>query len=337
MRAYQLSKGASSISDLRRVELEKPVPGPSEVLIRVRACSLNYRDQLIAQGRYFGGLIDQDIVPLSDGAGEVEAVGEGVTRFSPGDRVAGTFFQNWMDGPPTPDTGVALGAPPAKGMLAEYVTLPEMGVVPMAKRLSFEEAATLPCAGVTAWNALMEGPRPVGPGQSVLLIGTGGVSLLALAIAKAAGAVVVATSSSNEKLERAKALGADHLINYREEPDWGLAAARLCGGGVDHVVEVGGAGTLMQSMLAVRHAGEIALIGVLTQEGETAPKPLLMKGASLRGIFVGSRAMAISLNAAIDGCGIKPVVDRVFGFENAAEAYQYQSSAALFGKVVITV
>jgi NADPH:quinone reductase-like Zn-dependent oxidoreductase len=337
MRAYQLSKGASSISDLKRVELEKPVPGPGEVLIRVRACSLNYRDQLIAQGRYFGGLIDQDIVPLSDGAGEVEAVGEGVTRFSPGDRVAGTFFQNWMDGPPTPDTGVALGAPPAKGMLAEYVTLPEMGVVPMAKRLSFEEAATLPCAGVTAWNALMEGPRPVGPGQSVLLIGTGGVSLLALAIAKAAGAVVVATSSSNEKLERAKALGADHLINYREEPDWGLAAARLCGGGVDHVVEVGGAGTLMQSMLAVRHAGEIALIGVLTQEGETAPKPLLMKGASLRGIFVGSRAMAISLNAAIDGCGIKPVVDRVFGFENAAEAYQYQSSAALFGKVVITV
>jgi NADPH:quinone reductase-like Zn-dependent oxidoreductase len=337
MRAYQLSKGASSISDLKRVELEKPVPGPGEVLIRVRACSLNYRDQLIAQGRYFGGLIDQDIVPLSDGAGEVEAVGEGVTRFSPGDRVAGTFFQNWMDGPPTPDTGVALGAPPAKGMLAEYVTLPEMGVVPMAKRLSFEEAATLPCAGVTAWNALMEGPRPVGPGQSVLLIGTGGVSLLAMAIAKAAGAVVVATSSSNEKLERAKALGADHLINYRDEPEWGVAAARLCGGGVDHVVEVGGVGTLMQSMLAVGHAGEIALIGVLTQEGETAPLPLLMKGASLRGIFVGSRAMAISLNTAIDGCGIKPVVDRVFDFENAAEAYQYQSSSALFGKVVITV
>jgi NADPH:quinone reductase-like Zn-dependent oxidoreductase len=337
MRAYQLSKGASSIRDLKRVEMEKPVPGPGEVLIRVRACSLNYRDQLIAQGRYFGGLIDQDIVPLSDGAGEVEAVGEGVTRFSPGDRVAGTFFQNWIDGPPTPDTGVALGAPPAKGILAEYVTLPEMGVVPMAKRLSFEEAATLPCAGVTAWNALMEGPRPVGPGQSVLLIGTGGVSLLALAIAKAAGAVVVATSSSNEKLERAKALGADHLINYREEPEWGLAAARLCGGGVDHVVEVGGVGTLMQSMLAVRHAGEIALIGVLTQEGETAPLPLLMKGASLRGIFVGSRAMAIRLNAAIDGCGIEPVVDRVFDFENAAEAYQYQSSSALFGKVVITV
>jgi NADPH:quinone reductase-like Zn-dependent oxidoreductase len=242
-----------------------------------------------------------------------------------------------MAGPPTPDTGVALGAPPAKGMLAEYVTLPEMGVVPMAKRLSFEEAATLPCAGVTAWNALMEGPRPVGPGQSVLLIGTGGVSLLALAIAKAAGAVVVATSSSNEKLERAKALGADHLINYREEPEWGLAAARLCSGGIDHVVEVGGVGTLMQSMLAVRHAGEIALIGVLTQEGDTTPLPLLTKGASLRGIFVGSRAMAISLNAAIDGCGIKPVVDRVFGFEDAAEAYQYQSSSALFGKVVITV
>ena len=178
MRAYQLSKGASSISDLKRVEMEKPVPGPGEVLIRVRACSLNYRDQLIAQGRYFGGLIDQDIVPLSDGAGEVEAVGAGVTRFSPGDRVAGTFFQNWMDGPPTPDTGVALGAPPAKGMLAEYVTLPEMGVVPMAKRLSFEEAATLPCAGVTAWNALMEGPRPVGPRSGSLACGNAVVRLL---------------------------------------------------------------------------------------------------------------------------------------------------------------
>jgi NADPH:quinone reductase-like Zn-dependent oxidoreductase len=292
---------------------------------------------MIMHGRYFGGLIDRDIVPLSDGAGEVEAIGEGVTRFAPGDRVAGSFFQNWFDGPPNPDVGVALGAPPAKGMLAQYVTLPETGVVRIAESLSFEQAATLPCAGVTAWNALMEGPRPVAPGRSVLLIGTGGVSMLALSLAKAAGATVVVTSSSHEKLERAKALGADHLVNYREDPEWGLTAARLCGGGVDHVVEVGGTGTLMQSMLAVGYAGEVALIGVLAQGGETGPHPLMLKGASLRGIFVGSRGMATRLNAAVDACGIKPVIDRLFDFEDAVQAYRHQSSPDLFGKTVIRV
>ena len=169
------------------------------------------------------------------------------------------------------------------------------------------------------------------------LLGAAAVSMLALGIAKAAGATVVMTSSSREKLERAKALGADHLVNYREDPEWGLTAARLCGGGVDHVVEVGGAGTLMPSMLAVRHAGEIALIGVLAREGETGPLPLMLKGASLRGIFVGSRGMATRLNAAVDACGIKPVIDRMFAFEDAVEAYRYQSSPALFGKVVIRV
>lgn len=337
MRAYQFPEAANSIDQLTLVEMEKPVPGPGEVLIRVRACSLNYRDQMVAQGRYFGGPIGQATVPLSDGAGEIEATGDGVTRFSPGDRVAGIFFQSWMDGPPNPNPGVALGAPPAKGMLTEYVTLPETGVVPIARRLNFEEAATLPCAGVTAWNALMEGTRPVCPGESVLVLGTGGVSLLALQIAKAAGARVVATSSSNEKLERARALGADHVINYREDPDWGRTAARLCGGGVDHVVEVGGLGTLAQSMQAVGHAGEVALIGVLTQQGDTNPLALMLKGASLRGIFVGSRAMAERLNAAVDACGIAPVIDRVFAFEDAREAYRYQASAALFGKVVISI
>jgi len=338
MRAYRLSKGATSLDDLKLVEVDKPEPGPGEVLIRVRACSLNYRDQAIPRGVYMGGPVDRDIVPLSDGAGEVEAVGAGVTHFAVGDRVAGTFFQNWGDGPPHPAAGPALGAVPGKGMLAEYVTLPEIGVVHIAKSLSFEEAATLPCAGVTAWNALMEGPKAVRPGSHVLILGTGGVSLLALQIARAAGAIVIATSSSDEKLARVKELGAAHGINYRNTTDWGSAAAKLTGGtGVDHVVEVGGVGTLAQSMQAVGFNGEVALIGVLTREGETGPHALMMKGASIRGIFVGSRGMAQRLNAAIDADGIKPVIDKVFAFEDAAEAYRYQSSAALFGKVVIQV
>jgi NADPH:quinone reductase-like Zn-dependent oxidoreductase len=219
-------------------------------------------------------------------------------------------------------------------MLSEYVTLPERGVVRLADSLSFEQAATLPCAGVTAWNALMEGRHAVGPGRSVLVLGTGGVSLLALALAKAAGARVIATSSSDEKLARIRALGADETINYRTTPDWGAAAASLTGG-VDHVVEVGGAGTLQQSMTAVGFNGEVALIGVLTRQGETAPHALMLKGASLRGIFVGSAAMATALNRAIDATGIEPAIGRVFAFDEARQAYEYQSSPDLFGKVVI--
>lgn len=337
MKAWRIAAGASSLDDLTLVEAEMPVAGPGEVLIRVRACSLNYRDQMIVQGHYFGGPIDREITPLSDGAGEVIAVGPGVRSAAPGDRVAGTFFPTWRAGPPNAAVGPALGAAGAPGMLAEYVVLPESGIVPIAESLSFEQAATLPCAGVTAWNALMEGPRPIGPGQSVLLIGTGGVSLLALQIAKAAGARVIATSSSDAKLERARVLGADATINYREIAAWGAEAARIAGGGVDHVVEVGGTGTLAQSMAAVGFGGEIALIGVLARGGDTAPHGLMMKGASLRGIFVGSAAMAIALNRAIDTCGIEPVIDRVFPFDQARAAYDYQASPDLFGKVVIAV
>lgn len=336
MLAYRLAKGAASLDALKLVEMDRPEPKAGEVLVRVRACSLNYRDQLVTQGLYFGGPIETDITPLSDGAGVVEAVGDGVTRFAVGDRVAGIFFQNWFEGPPNPASGPALGAPPAKGMLAQYVTLPETGLVRLAETLSFEEAATLPCAGVTAWNALAEGPHPVRPGSSVLVLGTGGVSLLAMQIARAAGATVIATSSSDEKLARVRALGAAHTINYRTDPNWGATAARLSGG-VNHVIEVGGAGTLAQSMQAVGFAGEVALIGVLTREGETGPHPLMVKGASLRGIFVGSRGMAERLNAAVDAAAIKPVVDKVFPFEQALDAYRYQASAALFGKVVISV
>ena len=335
MRSWRIPAGCRTADQLELVELPKPVPAQGEVLIRVHATSLNYRDQLIPKGMYFGGVVAVAGTPLSDGAGVIEAVGAGVAAFKLGDRVAGTFFQGWLDGPPTPQMGAALGAPPAPGMLADYVVLPEQGVVALSGSLAFEAAATLPCAGVTAWNALMMGLRPVRRDSTVLLIGTGGVSLLALRIAKAAGARVIATSSSDAKLERMRALGADLLINYRTEPEWGAKAAQLAGGGVDHVIEVGGLGTLAQSMAAVGFGGEIALIGVLTNQGDTNPRSLMVKGATLRGIYVGSRAMAQELNRFVDQHGLKPVVDRVFDFADAKAAYAYQASSGLFGKVVV--
>jgi NADPH:quinone reductase-like Zn-dependent oxidoreductase len=336
MKAWQLNKGATSLDDMVLVEREMPAPGPGEVLIRVRACSLNYRDSLIPKGFYMGGVVDRDITPLSDGAGDVEAVGDGVTQYKTGDRVAGTFFQRWVSGPPNAAIGPALGAPPAHGMLSEYVTLPQSGVVPLASSLSFEEAATLPCAGVTAWNALMEGMPPVKPGNWVAVLGTGGVSLLALQIAKAAGARVIATSSSDEKLERVRAMGADAVVNYRTTPEWGVEVARITGG-VDHVVEVGGQGTLAQSMQAIGFNGEIAIIGVLSLEGSVTPRDMMFKAGRMRGIFVGSAAMARSLNAAVDANAIKPVVDKVFAFDDAKAAYAYHASPALFGKTVIAL
>jgi len=338
MRQWIIKQGSDSLDGMALVDRPDPVAAAGEVLIRVNACSLNYRDQAIVTGNYFGGKVDRDQVPLSDGVGEVVAVGAGVTRFKAGDRAAGLFFQNFPDGPPKPDCGPALGAPPAKGMLTELVSLPEIGVTKAPASLTDEEAATLPCAGVTAWNALFNA-NPIKPGSTVLLIGTGGVSLLALQFAKAAGAKVAITSSSDDKLERARALGADLLINYRTHPNWAEKFLELNGGkGADKVVEVGGVGTLGQSMQAVGFAGEIALIGVLSREGEPPnPHALMMKGASLRGIFVGNGKMFSDMSAFIDKHGIKPVVDKVFDFESAVDAYHYQAGASLFGKVVIKV
>lgn len=338
MRRYILRAGSSSLDDLVMTELDEPKPGPREVLIRVRACSLNFRDQAVATGNYFGGKVPADQVPLSDGAGEVVEVGSEVTSCKPGDRVSSTFFMNWAEGPPRPTAGPAVGAPPAPGMLSEYVALPESAVVPMAANLSFEEAATLPCAGVTAWNGLVNGAAPLVPGQDVLLLGTGGVSILALQFARAGGANIIITSSSEAKLARAQALGATQLINYRQVEAWGPEAASRASSaaGIGKVIEVGGFGTLPQSMQAVGWGGEIAMIGVLTR-GESTPHPLMMKGASIRGIMVGSREMAVNLNRAIEASDIHPVIDRVFPFEEAADAYRYQATPDLFGKVVISV
>ena len=292
---------------------------------------------MILTGRYFGGPVNRDLIPFSDGAGEVVSVGPGVSRFKPGDRAAGTFFQVWVDGLPSEPLPTLGG--PLDGMLAEYVVLHEDGAVAIPKSLSFEEAATLPCAGVTAWHALMVSGARVKPGDTILCLGTGGVSIFALQFAKAAGARVLITSSSDDKIKRARELGASEGINYKHYPDWEKQVQELTNGrGVDHVIEVGGVGTLARSFQAVGANGKVALIGVLAgPTGDANPRGLMFKRASLHGIFVGSTAMFQAMNAAIEINQIKPVVDKIFPFEKAAEAWRCFASGDFVGKVVIQV
>ncbi len=329
MKAYQVVQGSKSIEGLKRVELPKPEPGPGQVLVRMRAASLNFRDLAVVNGKYIRGPLERDTIPLSDGAGEVEAVGEGVAEFKPGDRVLATFTQG--------DPPAALGSP-LDGTLAEYGVFDRRGLLHVPPHLSFEEAATLPCAGVTAWNAIAWG-RPFRAGETVLTLGTGGVSIIALQLAKAAGARVIITSSSDEKLERARALGADDLINYTKTPEWAAEVLRLTGGhGADKVIETAAFGTLPQSYQAVAPGGEIELIGVLTRAtGDLSPHPLMFKGATLRGLFVGGREHAEGLVRMLAVTKVKPVVDRVFDFEQAKEAYEHLRAAKHFGKIVIRI
>jgi NADPH:quinone reductase-like Zn-dependent oxidoreductase len=279
-----------------------------------------------------------NLIPLSDGAGEVLAVGDGVSRFKPGDRVVGTFFQTWISGRP-PVGMVALGASPANGMLAEQVVLHEDGLVPVPTDMSLEEAATLPCAAVTAWHGLMVAGRPIKPGDTVLALGTGGVSIFALQFARAAGARVIITSSQDEKLDRARKMGAADVVNYKKSPEWGKAVLELTGGrGVDCVIEVGGAGTLSKSFQSVGFGGKVSLIGVLSgPQGDTSPHSLMFKAASLHGVFVGNRAMFEDMLVAMAINRIKPVIDRTFSFDEAQDAYRYQMEGKHFGKVVIKV
>jgi NADPH:quinone reductase-like Zn-dependent oxidoreductase len=337
MRIYEVQKGCTNLDGLRMAERPRPQPGPHQVLIRVRATSLNYRDHLVIVGRYFGGAVSRDTIPLSDGAGEVVSIGPGVTRFREGDRVAGAFFQVWKDGPRS-FSPPALGVP-LDGMLAEYIALHEDGAVAVPPHLSFEEAAALPCAGVTAWHALMVAGRPIRPGDTVLCLGTGGVSMIALQLARAAGARVIVTSSSDAKLERAAKLGASDGINYKSTPEWDQEVARLTHGrGVDCVIEIGGAGTLARSMQSLGYTGKVCLIGFLGgPTGDTAPFPLMLKAASLQGISVGSTRMFEDMNLAIARNGIRPPIDRVYPFEQAPDAFRQLSSGDFVGKLVITV
>lgn len=296
----------------------------------MRAASLNFRDLAIVAGKYFRGPLTQDTIPLSDGAGEVEAVGAGVTEFKAGDRVVATFTQGR---PPE-----ALGFP-LDGTLAEYQVFPADGLLAVPPHLSFEQAATLPCAAVTVWNALMHGPRVLRPGETVLTLGTGGVSIFALQIAKMAGARVIITSSSDAKLERARALGADECINYKTTPDWEQKVLELTGGqGVEHVIDTGGVGTLPKSYLAVGREGLVSVIGVMTRpEGDLSPYPLMPKFAMVRGIFVGAREHFDALMKAVAVNELEPVIDRTFDFDQSIEAFKYLKSGQHFGKVVIKI
>ncbi|MSQ60539.1 MAG: NAD(P)-dependent alcohol dehydrogenase [Betaproteobacteria bacterium] len=334
MKLYELQHkpGLDSITLAERAD---PKPGPGQILIKAKAWSLNYRDLLVAKGSY-GAPPPMGRIPLSDGVGEVVEIGAGVTRVKVGDRVAGCFMQGWLGGEVTlAISATALGGA-IDGMLAQYVVLSEQGVVQVPAHMSDEEAATLPCAGVTAWNALVREAR-IRAGDTVLLLGTGGVSLLALQFAKMHGARCILTSSSEEKLQTATRLGADETINYRANPNWDKKVLELTAGrGADIVVEVGGAGTFDKSLASVRMGGSVCMIGVLT--GTSAPVStavILRRSIRVFGIYVGSRDMFEEMNRAIALHKLRPHIGKRFAFSEARAAYDYLDSAAHTGKVVI--
>lgn len=332
MKVWQVAR-EWSIEGMELVEQPQPEPGPGQVVVRIRAASLNYRDLLTVQGK--GGQHKLPLVPFSDGAGEVTAVGEGVSRISAGNRVCPMFFPAWLDGRPSAgNRRLALGGT-RPGVLQELMLLDAEGVSLIPRHLSFVEAATLPCAALTAWRALFE-EACIRPGETVLVQGTGGVSIFALQFAKLAGATVIVTSSSDEKLERAKALGADHTINYRSVREWGKAAAAWAGGGVDHVVEVGGKDTFQQSIDAAKVGGTILVIGVLSGFSQDINIPTVFgKNLHIVGLSVGSRRMFENMVSAIERNCITPVVDRTFDFHALPEALKLMQQGGHFGKIAI--
>jgi NADPH:quinone reductase-like Zn-dependent oxidoreductase len=333
MRAWQIS--AFGIDSLEFVERPTPAPGPGEVLVGVRAVSLNYRDLRMIKGTY-NPKLKLPRIPCSDGAGEVVAVGAGVTAWKPGDRVAGIFMQNWLDGPLTQVRSRGALGGDIDGALTDFMVVKENGLVAIPAHLSFQEAATLPCAGVTAWNALAAGD--IKPGATVLVQGTGGVSTFALQFARLRGARVIGVSSSYEKLERASSMGLDAGLNYRDNPDWDHWAMDQTGGdGVDLVVEVGGAGTLERSLKAVRIGGVIAQVGVLADSTDPIPIPLILrKMVRMQGIYVGSRRDFVDMNRAISLTMLRPVGEE-FHWTQAREVFERMEEATHFGKLVLTV
>lgn len=335
-----------------------PALGPTGVHVRFHAASLNYRDLMVALG-YYNPRMALPRILGSDAAGEVLAIGPAVTLFKPGDRVCSLFFQDWLDGDIQPLTGKSALGGAIDGVFATERILPETGLIHAPAHLSFEEAATLPCAALTAWNALVEQGR-LRAGQTVLVQGTGGVSLFALQIARMHGATVILTSSSDEKLDRAQRLGATgipgelarwgahHAINYKSTPDWDKAAQEFTAKaltisiGVDHVVEVGGQGTIAKSLSAVRPSGHVHVIGVLSGAGPDAGpgidvRSVLTKSVHINGIYVGSRAMFQRMNAAISANHLKPVIDRVFSLSEARAAFEHMQNGSHFGKIVLSL
>ena len=337
MRAYELPKAGAGIDALVKVDRPLPKPLHRQVLVKVIACSLNFRDLGIVRGTYRAP-VRENLIPLSDGAGEVVEVGPGVTRVKTGDKVAGCFFQRWPGGEPGPHAPASALGGSIDGMLAEFVVLEEEGVVKIPGHLSIEQGATLPCAAVTAWDSMVNHAKLIA-GQTVLLQGTGGVSIFALQFARAMGISAIITSSSDQKLERAKTLGAAFGINYKTTPEWDKAAIAFNGGrGVDHVLEVGGANTLTLSFNAIRVGGKVSIIGGLSGGArELHPGLIFSKRANVQGISVGSMQTFETMNAAIAANKIEPVVDRVFGFNDTKAAYEHMAAGAHFGKIVIRV
>ena len=336
MKAIQIT-GTDGFASLKLVQVPQPKPGYGEVLVRIKAVSLNYRDYMNVLGiRGVSGPIPR--IPCSDGAGEVVGLGEGVTEWKGGDRVVIPFMPQWLDGEMTQQHQArALGAH-VDGLLREYAVLPAACLLPIPQHLSFEEAATLPCAAVTAWQGLMVRGQ-LKAGETVLVLGTGGVSIFALQLAKLAGARVLAISSSDEKCDRLRALGADAVCNYKTVPAWDAwALAETEGIGVDKVVEIGGPETLNRSLKAVRFGGHVSLIGVLTGvSGDIQTVQILRKAIRLDGIYVGSKAMFAGLLKAISQHQMRPVIDSTFTLETATEAFQLMESARHVGKIVVTV
>jgi NADPH:quinone reductase-like Zn-dependent oxidoreductase len=333
LKAFEIQE--FGIEKLALVDRAKPVPGPGQALVRMTAASLNYRDYMMVMGVY-NPRLKRPIIPLSDGAGVVEEVGDGVTRVKKGDRVAACFFQKWIEGPPTREkANTALGGA-IDGVAREYAVFSEDGLVHAPVSLTDEEVAALPCAAVTAWHALF-GHAGTVPGDTVLLQGTGGVSLFALQFAKLSGLRTIITSSSDQKLVRAKKLGADETINYKTTPNWDEAARQLSGGeGVDHVIEVGGGDTLARSMKALRTHGAISVIGVLSGAGAAiTPVSMLVSSARIQGIYVGSRNMFEQMNRAIRFHDVKPVVDQTFEWTYLKEALRHMESQQHFGKICL--
>jgi NADPH:quinone reductase-like Zn-dependent oxidoreductase len=335
VKAYEVREPNGLDGLMLNADRRQPEPLHEQILVRVRAASLNYRDQGVIKGSY--GYTKFPVIPMCDGAGEVVALGPGVTQFKVGDRIASTFFQTWTGGRIPPDASKNSLGGQLDGVLAEYIALSQNGAIRIPDHLSFEEAATLPCAALTAWNALIE-TGGIKSGETVAILGTGGVSCFGIAFAKMHGACVFLTSSSDAKLERGKGLGADSLINYKSLPDWDKEVLRRTDGvGVDHVVEVGGANTLEKSMNAVRPGGSIYIIGSLAGAGNINPRIINRKELHLHGVHVGSREMFAAMNRAVSLAKLRPPIDRVFSFAEAKQAYAYQATSGHFGKIVIKV
>jgi NADPH:quinone reductase-like Zn-dependent oxidoreductase len=335
MKLFELQ--AFGLDHLMRAERLAPEPGADEVLIRIRAVSLNFRDLLVVQGKY-NPRMTLPRVPLSDGAGEVVSVGAKVTAWKPGDRVVVPFFPAWLDGNLNAEKAASALGGDVDGLLREFATVRADALLPIPPHLSFEQAATLPCAAVTAWNGLFVSGN-LQPGQTLLLQGTGGVSLFGLQFGKIGDAKIILISSSDAKLERARAMGAHHTVNYRNEPEWAKRIMDITDGrGVDLTLEVGGAGTLSKTLRATGYAGHISLIGVLSGiAGDIQIGNILHKALTVRGIYVGSRAMFQAMNDVITQHRLEPVIDRVFSFDESPEALRYLESAQHFGKIVIRI